>query len=84
MVVMARLSPLVTLCHWEDGKTDLYALDEQTLADWLRQYRLGHLFTRGDLESLAMPKVEPLDHLDKRFADLPSEDEAMADLEDGG
>jgi len=78
------LSPHVTLCHWEDGKTNLYTLDEQTLAGWLRQYRLGRLFTRGDLESLAMPTVEPLADVDKRFADLPSEDEAMADLEDGG
>jgi len=78
------LSPHVTLCHWEDGKTNLYALDEQTLTQWLQQYRLGHLFARGDLELLAMPEVESLDDADKRFAGLPSEDEAMADLEDGG
>jgi predicted ATPase len=78
------LSPHVTLCHWEDGKTDLYALDEQTLEKWLQRYRLGHLFTRGDLESLAMPEVESLADINERFADFPSEDQAMADLGHGG
>ena len=78
------LSPHVTLCHWEDGKTDLYALDEQTLEKWLQRYRLGHLFTCGDLESLAMPEVESLADINERFADLPSEDQAMADLGHSG
>jgi predicted ATPase len=76
------LSPRVSLCHWEDGQTHLYALDEKLMEKWLQHYRLGHLFTRGDLESLALPQVEPLDDVHKRFADLRSEDEAMADLED--
>ncbi len=76
------LSPRVTLCHWEDGQTHLYALDETTLEKWLHRYRLGHLFTRGELETLALPLVEPLEDIHKRFADLPSEDEAMADRED--
>ena len=76
------LSPRVTLCHWEDGQTNLYPLDEKTLAKWLERYRLGHLFTRGELEALALPPVEPLVDIHKRFAGLPSEDDAMADLKD--
>jgi len=65
-------------------QTDLHALNEQTLEKWLRKYRLGHLFTRGDLESLAMPEVESLSDINERFADLPSEGQAMADLKDSG
>ena len=42
--------------------------------------RLGHIFTRGDLESLALPKVEPIDDTASRFGSLPSEDAAMAGL----
>lgn len=74
------LSPRVTLCHWEGGQTHLYALEEQAMAKWLERYRLGHLFTRGDLESLALPEVEAIGDIDKRMAGMRSEDEAMADL----
>lgn len=77
------LSPSVTLCHWEEGETHLYTFDEESLKKWLQSYRLGQLFTRGDLESLAMPDVEPLADIDQRLADLCSEDEAMTDLNDG-
>jgi predicted ATPase len=74
------LSPHVTLCHWEDGETHLYELDSQMLGRWLEQYRLGQMFTRGDLEALALPSVEPLNDLEERFKDMPSEDEAMSNL----
>ena len=77
------MSPRVTLCHWDEGQTHLYPLDEKTLDKWLPRYRLGHLFTRGELETLASPPVEALDDIHKRLADLPSEDDAMADLKDG-
>ncbi|HUT11726.1 MAG TPA: AAA family ATPase [Thermoguttaceae bacterium] len=75
-----ELSPHVTLCHWEAGETRLYELDSQVLGRWLEQYRLGHLFTRGDLEALALPGVEPVEDFKERFKDLPSEDEALANL----
>jgi len=75
-----ELSPQVTVCHWEAGETRLYELDPQMLGRWLKQYRLGHLFTRGDLEALALPGVEPVEDFKERFKDLPSEDEAMANL----
>jgi len=74
------LSPHVTLCHWEEGETHLYELDSQMLGRWLDQYRLGHMFTRGDLETLALPSVEPLSDLEERLKDMPSEDEAMSNL----
>jgi len=74
------MSPHVTVCHWEQGQTYLYGLAPETLDRWLEQYRLGHLFTRGDLEALAQEKVEPVADLDDRLKDLPSEDEAMSTL----
>jgi len=73
-------SPHVTVCHWEEGETHLYGLDSATLGRWLEQYRLGHMFTRGDLESLALEPVEPVTNPEDRFKDLPSEDEAMSAL----
>jgi hypothetical protein len=74
------LSPYVMVCHWEEGQTHLYTLGSERLGKWLEQYRLGHLFTRGDLESLALEPVEPIADLDDRLKDLPSEDEAMSSL----
>jgi len=74
------MSPHVTVCHWEQGQTYLYGLAPETLGRWLEQYRLGHLFTRGDLESLAREPVEPVAYLDDRLKDLPSEDDAMSTL----
>jgi len=73
-------TPHVAVCHWEEGETHLYGLDSEALGRWLGQYRLGHMFTRGDLESLALPEVEPVEDLEERFKDLPSEDEAMSSL----
>jgi len=78
----AELSPQVTLCHWEDGQTFLNQLDCETLGPWLTQYRLGRMFTQGDLESLALPDIEQLADIEDRFRDLPAEDEAMAGLSD--
>jgi len=75
------LSPTVTLCHWEDGQTQLYTLDAQRLEKWLERYRLGHLFTSGELENLALPDVEPVEG-EGRFEDLPPEDAAV--LESAG
>jgi predicted ATPase len=73
-------SPHVALCHWEEGQTSLYELDPATLARWLKEYRLGRMFTRGELEALSLPAVEPVLDLAERFKDLPSEDEGMSRL----
>jgi len=73
------LSPVVTLCNWSDGQTHLYTLDAERLKKWLDQYRLGHLFTSGELEALALPDVDPLDEGQDSFADLPPEDAALAE-----
>ncbi len=79
------MSPCVTLCHWEDGETHLFELDPTTLAKWLEQYRLGHMFTRGDLEELALPPVDAIGDLEERMKGMPSEDAAMSNLpSDGG
>lgn len=74
------LSPHATLCHWEDGETHLFELNSEMLGRWLEQYKLGQMFTRGDLEALALPGVEPVNDLEERFKDMPSEDEAMSNL----
>jgi predicted ATPase len=71
------MAPHVTVCHWEDGETLLYPLAPDAISTWLEKYRLGHLFLRGELETIALPPVEPLENGDERFADLPSEDEMM-------
>jgi predicted ATPase len=72
-----EMAPHVTVCHWEDGETLLYSLAPDAISTWLEKYRLGHLFLRGELETIALPPVEPLENGDERFADLPSEDEMM-------
>jgi len=73
------LSPTVTLCNWEAGATHLYTLDSERLAKWLERYRLGHLFTSGELEALAQPDVEPVGEDDEAFEDLPPEDAALSE-----
>lgn len=77
------LNPQVTICHWESGETRLYTLGPDRLTDWLAKYRLGRLFTGGELEALAEPDVEPSSQeFIKRLESLPSEDEALARLPD--
>ena len=75
----SALSPTVTLCNWESGATQLYTLDSDRLKKWLERYRLGHLFTSGELEALAQPDVEPLEEDDEAFEDLPPEDAALSE-----
>ena len=54
----SQVEPQVTRLHREDGQTQLFPLTQEMLSKWLEQYRLGELFTGGELESLAMPAVE--------------------------
>ncbi len=46
----SQVSPQVTLLHWEDGQTRLLPLTDETLSVLLDHYRLGQLFTTGELE----------------------------------
>jgi predicted ATPase len=71
----SEMSPQVTVCHWEEGETSLHALEPHDVASWLEHYRLGELFTRGALDLLALPKLEPLPDFAERFADFRSESE---------
>ncbi len=73
-----ELSPQVTLCHWEEGQTYLFQIDDNLLHRWLSKYRLGHVFTRGELESLKLADVELVNDMPSRLTGLPSEDAAMA------
>jgi len=69
--------PRVAVFHWEDARTHLYTLPDGRLKKWLEMYRLGQLFTSGDLDALAQPEVERLPDMEERFRDLPSEDAMM-------
>ncbi len=73
----SRVPSEVTLLHWEDGRTQLYPLAPETLSKWLERYRLGELFTSGELEALVMPEVEPVPDLSERLRGLPTEDAGM-------
>jgi predicted ATPase len=64
----------VLLLHWEDGQSRLFPLTPETLSRWLERYRLGELFTSGELEALAMPEVETIPDLGQRLKGLPAED----------
>jgi predicted ATPase len=75
----------VTLLHWEDGGSRLFPLTPETLSKWLERYRLGELFTNGELEALAMPEVERIPDLSERLKGLPAEDAELwtAGINDG-
>jgi len=66
--------PRVTVFHWEDGRSHLYNLPDGKLKKWLELYRLGQLFTSGELDVLTLPEVEPLPDAEERFRDLPPQD----------
>jgi predicted ATPase len=73
----SNVEPQVTLFHWEDGQTLVFPLAAEAMAKWLGSYRLGQLFTSGDLEALASPTVDPVPNLAKRLKTLPPEDAAL-------
>jgi hypothetical protein len=70
----SQVAAQVTLLHWEDGQTQLFPLTPEMLNKWLEKYRLGELFTSGELEALAMPDVEGISDLEERLKNLPAED----------
>jgi predicted ATPase len=52
------LEPTVTVCHWESGHSTLHVLHPEALSVWLNRYRLGELFSRGDLDAMVLPPVD--------------------------
>lgn len=74
---LSKARPDVTLLHWENGKSQLFPLDAEALERWLAEYRLGELFTSGDLEAIASPPVEEVPQLADRIKSLPPEDATM-------
>ena len=76
--------PTVTVFHWEEGESHLYDLTPASLKRWLERFRLGELFTSGDLDALAAPELRPIADLDERLKDLPPEGAAVAADEDAG
>jgi predicted ATPase len=73
----SKEEPHVTLLHWEDGETRLLPLAPEAMARWLEEYRLGQLFTSGDLEALASPPVEAVPDFAERIKTLPPESAGM-------
>lgn len=65
--------PDVTVCQWEAGRSSLVRLPSDKLGDWLEKYRLGRLFTGGELDMLTMPGVETDADVDARLRALPPE-----------
>ena len=46
---MTRQPEAVLVCEKHDGKTELTRLDREKLALWLEHYRLGDLWTSGQI-----------------------------------
>lgn len=69
-----QVGPQVTVCHWEDGQTHLYPLPAEAIGPWLDQYRLGQLFTSGELDELASTAAAPVTDLADQLKALPAED----------
>jgi predicted ATPase len=81
----SQVSPQVTLLDWEDGQTRLFPLTPETLSVWLDHYRLGQLFTTGELEALAEPAVDYVANLSERLKSVPAEgDELRTPATNGG
>lgn len=71
--VFTEYEPCVTVCTWEDGRTHLSSLLSEKLQKWLERYRLGEMFTSGDLDVLALPDVDVDEKMEGRFNDLSPE-----------
>jgi predicted ATPase len=69
----SNTKPRVTVMHWEDGQSQLYTLAASSLDNWLEKYRLGRLFTSGELEFLALPQVEQPPGIMEKLKALPLE-----------
>jgi predicted ATPase len=78
----SKVGPQVTLLHWENGEAQLFPLSREAMDKWLAEYRLGELFTSGDLEALASPPVEDVPELAERIQSLPPEDAGIPPVED--
>ena len=50
---MTQFQPTTTIALWENGETLLKTVDQENLAYWLKDYRLGEMFWSGQLEAIA-------------------------------
>jgi predicted ATPase len=69
----SEYEPNVTVCHWEDGRTLLFPVPPGSMAKWLERYRLGEMFSSGDLDAIAQPCEEVSEEVEARLAALPPE-----------
>ena len=46
---LSEVPEAVVVCEKVDGATQLRRLDKESLEPWLKEYGLGHLWTRGEL-----------------------------------
>ena len=46
---LSEVPAAVVVCEKVDGATQLRRLDAESLEPWLKEYGLGHLWTRGEL-----------------------------------
>jgi hypothetical protein len=46
---MTETPEVVVVCSKQDGKTTMERLKPEDLLQWLKKYRLGQLWTRGEI-----------------------------------
>ena len=46
---LTQIPESVIVCEKENGKTQLHRLDRDTLSPWLERYRLGELWSKGEI-----------------------------------
>ncbi len=46
---MTDMPEVVVVCEKHDGRTVMKRLEREDLKEWLKRYRLGDLWTRGEL-----------------------------------
>lgn len=70
----SEFEPRVAVMLWEGAQTQLRHPTAERLSKWLEKFRLGELFTSGDLDAMTMPDIEPIPDLAERLRALPLED----------
>ena len=61
------VNPDVALFQWTDGQSHIFSLAGDEMGPWLDRYRLGQIFTSGELNLIAEPSSEQIEDLDERL-----------------
>jgi predicted ATPase len=69
--------PHVTAMHWEAGESRVLPLEPSSIASWLEAYRLGRLFTSGDLDAIAGSPVDSIADFAERAKGMAPEDASL-------